>query len=175
MHTTTKPVSRRHALKTGALGTMALAALASAGGMLQFAWPRNVKGFGGTFTVPAENIPAPGADPVPFLPAQALLVNLAPSDTSPGGILALWRKCPHLGCSVPWQPTFDFNGTKGWFRCPCHQSTYTRAGVRVWGPAPRSMDTLAVSFDEKGRLVINTGKITAGGDDNPSRAVRVPG
>lgn len=174
MDPTSTPVSRRRVLKTGALGAMAVAAIGSVGGMLQFAWPRNVKGFGGTFTVPAEAIPAPGADPVPFTPAQALLVNLEPSDDVAGGLLALWRKCPHLGCNVPWRPEFDYNGTIGWFRCPCHQSTYTRAGVRVYGPAPRSMDTFAMSFDEKGRLVINTGKITAGGDDNPSRAIRVP-
>lgn len=175
MDPTTKPISRRRALKTGALGAMALAALGSAGGMLQFAWPRNVKGFGGTFTVPAEGVPPPGADPLPYLPARALLVHLLPSDTSPGGLLALYRKCPHLGCSVPWQPSLEYRGTTGWFRCPCHQSTYTRAGVRVAGPAPRSMDTFAVSFDAQGRLVIDTGTITAGGDDNPARAVVVPG
>ncbi len=169
------PVSRRRALKTGALGAIALAVAGSVGGMLQFAWPRNVKGFGGAFTVPAEVLPVPGGDPVPYSPAQALIVNVAPSETGPGGILALWRKCPHLGCNVPWRPEFEYRGTRGWFRCPCHQSTYTRAGVRVYGPAPRSMDTFAVAFDVQGRLVIDTGRITAGGDDNPGRAVRAPG
>ena len=45
---------------------------------------------------------------------QILLVNLKPdegrvaSDEAPtaGGLLALWWKCPHLGCTIPWKESF---------------------------------------------------------------------
>jgi cytochrome b6-f complex iron-sulfur subunit len=174
-----EPIGRRRLLRTGfAVG----AAVSLAGGIataLQFTWPRNVKGFGGVFTVPKELLPKPGADPVMFVQAQAFIANLEHGEgafegvgaTGAGGILALWRKCPHLGCSVPWNPGFEYGGAKGWFRCPCHQSTYTKAGVRVFGPAPRPMDTFAIAFDAQGRLLIDTGKITTGGEDNPRRAI----
>jgi cytochrome b6-f complex iron-sulfur subunit len=61
---------------------------------------------------------------------------------------------------------------QGWFRCPCHGSTYTDSGVRVFGPAPRSMDTMDISVSG-GRLAVNTGSITPGGPDNANRAIRV--
>jgi cytochrome b6-f complex iron-sulfur subunit len=93
-----------------------------------------------------------------------------------GGILALWWKCPHLGCTVPWRSDFSgsivgFPGITGWFRCPCHGSTYSRAGVRVFGTAPRSMDTMAVSVNSDGSVNVNTGAITSGTIENPLRAV----
>ena len=59
-----------------------------------------------------------------------------------GGLVALWQKCPHLGCTVPWRPDFDFLGSKGWFRCPCHGSTYTKFGKHMAGPANRGLDPL---------------------------------
>jgi cytochrome b6-f complex iron-sulfur subunit len=62
---------------------------------------------------------------------------------------------------------------QGWFRCPCHGSTFTEAGIRVFGPAQRSMDTMDVVVGEGGRLTVDTGKITPGGPDNPNRAVRI--
>ena len=138
-----------------------------------------MKGFGGP--VPAGNVKdfAKGADPKMFSEGQFWLVNLDPTETRPGGanggegLVALWRKCPHLGCSVPWIPSFDYNGDKGWFRCPCHGSTYTKAGVRVYGPAPRSMDTMKIEIDKDGNIVVQTGSITPGGPDNPTRAIKV--
>ena len=57
----------------------------------------------------------------------------------------------------------------GWFRCPCHGSTYTRGGIRVFGPAPRPMDTMEISVNSDGSLVVNTGNIKKGGEDNPQR------
>jgi cytochrome b6-f complex iron-sulfur subunit len=79
---------------------------------------------------------------------------------------------------VPWKPTFVWPDPatgaprQGWFRCPCHGSTYTDAGIRVFGPAPRSLDTMALTV-ENGRVIVDTGNITSGGPDNPSRAVRI--
>ena len=94
--------------------------------------------------------------------------------------MALYWKCPHLGCTVPWNPGFqgaqvNFPGITGWFRCPCHGSTYSRAGVRVFGPAPRPMDTMLLSVNGDGSVNVNTGKITGGAADNPLRAVAYNG
>src|SRR5437016_3412754 len=95
-------------------------------------------------------------------------VNLKPGEGVPpaftsfaapsqdGGLLALYQKCPHLGCTVPWRSDFEFESVKGWFRCPCHGSTYTKAGVRVFGPAPRPMDSFLVTPNPDGSIVIDT-------------------
>jgi len=94
-----------------------------------------------------------------------------------GAIVALYHKCPHLGCTVPWRPEFAYEDPrtgeayKGWFRCPCHGSTYSAGGVRVFGPAPRSMDTFAVTIED-GRITVDTGSITTGTPSNPSRAIQ---
>jgi cytochrome b6-f complex iron-sulfur subunit len=150
---------------------------AGAGALLDFLYPRGVRGFGGP--VPAGNVrdypagDAPMHDPV----GQFYMVHLDEADTSErggggaGGLLALWRKCPHLGCTVPWNAGFAFDDERGWFRCPCHRSTYTKAGVRVFGPAPRSMDTMRIEIAEDGSITVHTDEIAAGGPDNPSRAV----
>ena len=69
----------------------------------------------------------------------------------------------------------NFPGVVGWFRCPCHGSTYSRAGIRVFGPAPRPMDTMAITVNGDGSISVNTGAITSGGTDNPLRAVSYNG
>ena len=116
-------------------------------------------------------MPKPGADPVKIFDGKFYLVNLKPGEgghgaipgSEKGGLVALYQKCPHLGCTVPWRPDFDFEGSKGWFRCPCHGSTYTKGGARVFGPAPRSMDTMLTSRSTAdGSVTVNTGKITLG-------------
>lgn len=91
----------------------------------------------------------------------------------PEGFLALYQKCPHLGCVVPWEPeqqTEDHVEAKGRFNCPCHGSIYNRYGVNVAGPAPRPMDLMEVKIDN-GQISVNTGKITERGTFEPSQAV----
>ena len=171
------PLSRRALLAGGFWSGLGLAMVGLLGAPLSFLWPRKVTGFGGEVTVPAAKIPAPGSEPVHIPEGKFYLANLVPSqEESPGGLLALWHKCPHLGCSVPWRPDFEYGGSKGWYRCPCHGSTYTRgAGLLVFGPAPRPLDTMAIELKGNGDVVVNTGAITKGGKDNPLRAVPYPG
>lgn len=172
-------VSRRNVIRTGFWGGLGLTLLGSVGFLLDFLYPRGVAGFGGP--VPAGKVKelTKGGDPKEFAEGQFWLVNLDPKEDRKGGagggggVLALWRKCPHLGCSVPWRPGFSFEGDKGWFRCPCHGSTYTKAGVRVYGPAPRSMDTMKVTIDGSGNITVQTGVRTPGGPDNPMRAIQI--
>lgn len=63
------------------------------------------------------------------------------------GIIALYQKCPHLGCRVPNCVSSQ------WFECPCHGSQYNRVGEKKGGPAPRGMDRFGVSVanDKIGR------------------------
>ena len=55
-----------------------------------------------------------------------------------GGFLALWHRCTHLGCTVPWREE------EGLFHCPCHSSIFTPVGEVVSGPAPRPMDIFPI-------------------------------
>lgn len=71
------------------------------------------------------------------------------------GIVALYQKCPHLGCRVP------SCATSQWFECPCHGSQYNLAGEKKGGPAPRGMDRFATEV-AGGVLTVNTGMIIQG-------------
>ncbi len=178
-------VTRRSMLRTSFWASLAIVVAGFILGFVNFFWPRKVTGFGGVFSVPLALIPKAGEDPVHIIDAKAWIVNLKPGEGVPpqftsfaqpsekGGILALYHKCPHLGCTVPWRPDFDFEGVKGWFRCPCHGSTYTKAGVRVFGPAPRPMDTFKVTPKPGVGIDIDTGKITLGAADDPQRTVQL--
>ena len=71
------------------------------------------------------------------------------------GIVALYQKCPHLGCRVP-----ECKSSQ-WFECPCHGSQYNRVGEKKGGPAPRGMDRFGVAITN-GVLTIDTGAVFAG-------------
>ena len=73
-----------------------------------------------------------------------------------GGIVALYQKCPHLGCRVPECVTSQ------WFECPCHGSKYNQVGEKRGGPAPRGMDRFAVEIGSDGSLIVDTGTIIQG-------------
>jgi cytochrome b6-f complex iron-sulfur subunit len=164
-----------------AFWTSLVATLGGAGAtVLNSLYPRGAAGFGGPIAVPTADIPKPGDPPRPVIDGRFLLVNLAPDEglghgapvNAAGGLIALYRKCPHLGCTVPWRADARAKNDDrtGFFLCPCHGSTYTKAGVRVFGPAQRSMDTMLIEPGKTG-IVVQTGKIAKGGDDNPTRAV----
>lgn len=71
------------------------------------------------------------------------------------GLVALYQKCPHLGCRVPSCVSSQ------WFECPCHGSQYNRVGEKKGGPAPRGMDRFGVSVANE-VLVIDTGAVFGG-------------
>lgn len=181
-----RSVSRRSVLKLGFWTAMGVTMLSAGATFVNVLYPRSVTGFGGPVAVPALAIPKPGAPPIPNFDGHFLLVNLARDEGRPagdesaaeGGLLALWWKCPHLGCTLPWRDDFvspqDPLKRKGWFACNCHGSTYTKAGVRIFGPAPRSMDTMEIDVSTKGDITVQTGKRISGGLDNPQRAVPWP-
>jgi cytochrome b6-f complex iron-sulfur subunit len=171
-------VNRRTFVLSGFWGAIAALGAAVVGGWgIDFLWPKKLAGFGAPVDVKASKIPAPGTDPVHIAEGRFWLVNIPAGEAeSPGGLLAFYQKCPHLGCSVPWRPDFDFGGQKGWFRCPCHGSTFTReGGILVAGPSSRNMDTMAITVKPNGDITVQTGQIKQGGADNPRRVVAYPG
>jgi cytochrome b6-f complex iron-sulfur subunit len=177
-----RKLARRSFLRVSAFAGLTLFTGGLVASFLGFFNLRKPSGFGGTVTVTADRIPRPGADPVRIPEGKFWLVNLNGPEGDvlqaggTGGLLALYWKCPHLGCTVPWNPAFNgatvnFPGIIGWFRCPCHGSTYSKAGIRVFGPAPRPMDTMRLTVNGDGSVSVNTGQITSGAADNPLRAV----
>ncbi|MCX7617792.1 ubiquinol-cytochrome c reductase iron-sulfur subunit [Tepidiforma sp.] len=177
-----RKLARRSFLRVSAFAGLTLFTGGLIASFLGFFNLRRPSGFGGTVTVTADRIPRPGADPVRIPEGKFWLVNLNGPEGDvlqvggTGGLLALYWKCPHLGCTVPWNPAFNgaqvnFPGIIGWFRCPCHGSTYSKAGIRVYGPAPRPMDTMRLTVNADGSVNVNTGQITSGSADNPLRAV----
>ncbi len=71
------------------------------------------------------------------------------------GLVALYQKCPHLGCRVP-----ECKSSQ-WFECPCHGSQYNQVGEKKGGPAPRGMDRFATEVNG-GVFTVNTGQIIQG-------------
>src|ERR1700716_2385129 len=70
---------------------------------------------------------------------------------APGGIIAAYRKCTHLGCTVP------FNTAKDLFECPCHGSRYDkRTAVVVKSPAPKPLQLSHITEAPNGALIVDT-------------------
>ncbi len=72
------------------------------------------------------------------------------------GVIAMYQKCPHLGCRVPQCPSSQ------WFECPCHGSQYNRVGEKKGGPAPRGMSHFAISVSPSGDVVVDTSTVITG-------------
>ncbi|MCU0474945.1 MAG: Rieske 2Fe-2S domain-containing protein [Anaerolineae bacterium] len=95
-----------------------------------FALPRFREGeFGGVFTFPVSDLPAPGDAPV-NVPAGRFHVSASPE----GGLVALYGVCTHLGCLPKWE------AVNVRFACPCHGSQFLVDGRYITGPAPRGLD-----------------------------------
>jgi nitrite reductase/ring-hydroxylating ferredoxin subunit len=171
-----REISRRSFMRR-TLGVGAgLLGLEFIGGTLAFLWPPPSDGIGvehrvgrladlnAAFPTWASGVPAE------FRPARAFLVNVPAAKAlasgqpttvpNPSGseILALWRKCPHLGCMVP-----AMCEERHRFQCNCHQSTYNILGEKLQlGPAPRGMDRFPVRIDRTGTLIIDTRELIQG-------------
>jgi cytochrome b6-f complex iron-sulfur subunit len=154
-------VTRRSFLRNTLLGSASVVTLALVGGSVRLLWPNKTGAFGSRITVPATAIPAVGADPYVNQAGKFYLIN------NEDGALALYWKCVHLGCTVPW------NSSEGAFHCPCHGSIYDRFGVLTAGPAPRPLDIMGLSVDDAGNAVVDTGTITERTGYEPSQAVKL--
>jgi len=144
--------SRRQLLRWFGWTTLLVILGEMAAGFLPFFWPRKVGAFGGTVQAGAVT---------DFKVGDVKKNNEGKFYLSrvPEGFLALWQKCPHLGCTVPWlenQQSEDSIAPTGRFNCPCHGSIYDRYGQIIQGPAPRPMDMFKVTIRD-GRIYVDTG------------------
>lgn len=153
------PTSRRDFLKMAWIGLGTLA-LAEAGVMgVAFSLPRLGEGdFGGVITAGAIDDFPPNSV-TPFNQGRFYLSRLAD-----GGFLALYRKCTHLGCSVPWEQAENL------FICPCHASAFDAQGDVLNPPAPRALDLFPVIIEE-GLVKVDTSTIIQRDKFAPSQVV----
>jgi cytochrome b6-f complex iron-sulfur subunit len=156
--TDTEP-TRRDFLKLAWAG-LGVVALAEAGVMaVAFSLPRIAAGeFGSVVTAgPVDDFPPNSV--TPFTQARFYLSRL-----EDGGFLALYRKCTHLGCSVPWeQPDNQF-------MCPCHASAFDAKGDVLNPPAPRALDLFPVIIED-GLVKVDTGTVIQRDKFDPSQVV----
>lgn len=80
--------------------------------------------------------------------------------------IALYQRCVHLGCTVP------FRDDCVSFKCPCHGSHYNVDGEYLDGPAPRSLDRFLLSFQGED-VVISTGTLWSPQVPRPSDSTRI--
>jgi cytochrome b6-f complex iron-sulfur subunit len=169
-----KPVERRTFLRYSLVGSTAAGlgffGLASLG----FLWPRVGEGFGAELVVgnAQELLDEIQSERAPFhFPEGRLYVvhwdpSVSGAESAYGedaailddsnGLMALFQRCVHLGCTVPWCQSSQ------WFECPCHGSRYNRWGEYTDGPAPRSLDRFPTRIDDDGNLVADTAVVLTG-------------
>lgn len=151
--------TRRDFLKLAWAG-LGLVALAEAGVMaVTFSLPRLAEGeFGGVITAGVvEDFPPNSV--TPFNQGRFYLSRLAD-----GGFLALYRKCTHLGCAVPWDPPANQ------FICPCHASAFDARGEVLNPPAPRALDLFPVTITD-GQVRVDTGTVITRDKFDPAQVV----
>ncbi|MBT3315636.1 MAG: ubiquinol-cytochrome c reductase iron-sulfur subunit [Anaerolineae bacterium] len=141
----TEKISRRDFLNLawGAAGALAVTELSFVG--LRFLSPRATDGeFGGEFNLGSyESYPLGSVTPVEV--GRFYLVRL-----QDGGFLAIYRRCTHLGCAVP------FDQASGEFVCPCHGSVFTNEGDVLNQPAPRPLDLFQIAINEETEIIVDT-------------------
>ncbi|HEY7347398.1 MAG TPA: ubiquinol-cytochrome c reductase iron-sulfur subunit [Ktedonobacterales bacterium] len=177
-------LSRRQVLRRAVGGVLGLFAAEATAGSLAMFYPNLAGQFGSPIDVGAKStFPASAPHEAEIdskgifykASAKAYIVHLA-ADTGfllKGTVLgnqldaeswvkdgdgtywvALYQKCVHLGCKVPFRD--DCHS----FKCPCHGSHYNVDGEYLDGPAPRSLDRFEITF-EGANVVVNTGKINS--------------
>jgi cytochrome b6-f complex iron-sulfur subunit len=166
-------VTRRQFLNRGIVALMGLGTVGFlAASMVGFLWPPPAKGFGGKIKAgklsDIQASIAANKEPVYVAEARTYLSTYPVAEIDkakkvyaasllPGmedGLVALYQRCVHLGCRVPWCKSSQ------WFECPCHGSKYNRVGEKKGGPAPRGLDRFpidvaggVVSIDTGGRIL----------------------
>jgi len=134
---TTKTISRRGFLGLAWGGMLAIILAQATIATLKFIKPVSTGGFGGLIN--AGSLESFAVNSVNRILSGRFYIS-----RNEDGIIALWQKCPHLGCAVPW------NENEGVFHCPCHGSTFNQVGEVLGGPAPRAMDYFPIEIKPDG-------------------------
>ena len=146
--TTLSPnLSRRDFLKIAWAFLGGVTVLETAGVFLAYLQPRLVEGeFGSIITAGLVNDFPPNS--VTHIPnGRFYVVRIGD-----GGFLAVYHRCTHLGCTVPWDSTAQK------FICPCHNSQFDQQGTVENPPAPRPLDLFALTIED-GEVKVDTGNL----------------
>lgn len=165
-------ITRRQFFNRGILTGLGLGVGAFGAASLAFLWPSSSGGFGGKVNIGSQSdIDDVLATKIPYYNAGARTYIVAYPNADVGrarkvyasnvvsgmeqGYVALYQKCPHLGCRVPFCPSSQ------WFECPCHGSKYNRVGEKRGGPAPRGMDRFPIEISGGG-ITVDTSAVVQG-------------
>ena len=166
-------VTRRQFLNRSIFALFGLGIAVFGVAIVGFLWPTGSSGFGSKIRIGKISdvlADVQGASGFLYKPEGRMWITEYPSSALPKaetvyspseltgmkvGLVALYQKCPHLGCRVPECVSSQ------WFECPCHGSQYNQVGEKKGGPAPRGMDRFAmeVSGDV---FIVNTGQVIQG-------------
>jgi cytochrome b6-f complex iron-sulfur subunit len=141
---------RRQLLRIGFATALALSLAELGAAVAPFLRVTRIIGLGapvavGTASVILKQFAATNDRPILFREGRFFLLH------APGGIIAAYRKCTHLGCTVP----FSVAGDQ--FECPCHGSRYDKRTAAVLRtPAPRPLDLFHITQEPSGALVVDT-------------------
>jgi len=168
-------VSRRQFFNRSIITTMAISIGAFGAAAISFLYAKSAGGFGGKVDAGVGLADAQAywaANKAPYyIPEARTYLQPYPTQDVPKakkvpeyalvipgmeqGIVALYQKCVHLGCRVPWCQTSQ------WFECPCHGSKYSRVGEKKGGPAPRGLDHFVITIAGS-KMTIDTGLVVTG-------------
>jgi len=193
-------LSRRRFLRRAMLGVWGLSATTGVAGAIYMLYPNLAGQFGAALTI-GKKTDFPAARPGDFKINQAgvfyhqeaktyvvhldkktafllqgttledqLTAETVVKDGDGSYWIGLYQRCVHLGCTVP------FRDDCVSFKCPCHGSHYNVSGEFLDGPAPRSLDRFALSFNGED-VMIDTGSLNnlVPHPDATTRLIQVPG
>jgi cytochrome b6-f complex iron-sulfur subunit len=192
-------LSRRRFLRRSLLAVLGLSAAASVAGALDMLYPNLTGKFGSSllvgkktdfpvavpraakvnqagvfYRIEAKTYMVHMAKDTPFLLkgtnlSDQLTAETIVKDTDGTYWIALYQRCVHLGCTVPFRDDCDS------FKCPCHGSHYNVDGEYLDGPAPRSLDRFAFHF-EGDNVIVDTGTLNnhVPHPDATTRLIAVP-
>src|SRR5207249_6895457 len=157
---------RRRLLRSGFLAALGLATGELAAAVAPFVRVNKIEGLGKPVAIGSEaqilrEFAATDDRPILFREGRFFLLH------GPGGIIAAYRRCTHLGCAVPW------NDAEDRFHCPCHGSQYDKhTAVVLRIPAPKPLQLFHIAESSEGQLVVDTNPLRVidrtSGDWDPS-------
>lgn len=158
-------ISRRSFLRRTWLASLGAGLAGFGAGSVYFLWPNLSGGFGTVINAGSRSdidaaLASDGHYYSPegrfyIVPYEGDGAETVYAGVTSEGYMALYQRCVHLGCRVPWC------ATSHWWECPCHGSQYNQAGEYKLGPAPRGLDRFALTV-EGDSVMVDTSAVIQG-------------